>query len=69
MQTFYGQVVQILSTLPELVSAELAGFRWFSWKDAAAEGGHVKPSPARAHAAAATPDESPGEDAIDTGLY
>ncbi|KAI5120916.1 hypothetical protein M0805_002896 [Coniferiporia weirii] len=53
---FYGQVVQILSTLPALVSAELAGFRWVSWKDAAGarSGGRAKSKPARVHAAPRT---------------
>jgi hypothetical protein len=29
---FYAQVVQMLATLPELVTAELAGIRWAPWK-------------------------------------
>lgn len=35
IQTFYDQVVQILSSLPELVLAELAGFRWACPKEPA----------------------------------
>lgn len=31
-QIFYAQVAQILGTLPELLTAELAGIHWASWK-------------------------------------
>lgn len=54
-QAFYGQVVQILSSLPELVSAELAGFRWACPKETTATCGRGKPLPEAARAHAPTP--------------
>lgn len=52
---FYTQVVRILSTLPELKTAELAGIRWASCKKDAKEsasgsGAQARPPPAEAHA-------------------
>ena len=54
-QAFYGQVVQILSSLPELVSAELAGFRWACPKESTAAYGQGKALPEAARAHAPTP--------------
>ncbi|KAL5488122.1 hypothetical protein ACEPAI_6230 [Sanghuangporus weigelae] len=69
-ESFYAQVVQILSALPDLVGAELAGFRWFSWKDTASAQGHTKPT---CLTTPPTPtviqDELFDEDAIAIGLY
>ncbi|THH11540.1 hypothetical protein EW145_g593 [Phellinidium pouzarii] len=67
---FYGQVVQILSTLPALVSAELAGFRWVSWKDTTGSRseGRPKSKPARTHAAART-EPLDASRSINIGLY
>ncbi|KAL5508323.1 hypothetical protein ACEPAH_5942 [Sanghuangporus vaninii] len=69
-EAFYAQVVQILSALPDLVGAELAGFRWFSWKDTTSTQGNTKPT---SLTTPPTPtimqDELFDEDAIAIGLY
>ncbi|KAH8113428.1 hypothetical protein DFH11DRAFT_1775303 [Phellopilus nigrolimitatus] len=73
-EMFYGQVVQILSTLPELATAELAGIRWAPRKDAKASraGARVKSKPSAAAAAAAAAARNElldASDSIGIGLY